>query len=162
MPSLKSALNGTSLLAGWATAQRVPGGARVFSKAVGQMAPYTATIGAEIDELSRGYARLHMRDRRAVRNHLKSIHALALANFGEETSGLAMMSKLPAGMRGIVTAIHIDYLKKARGTLIAESTAPDVERGVQAEYEAVADIRDAAGDTVARFRATWLIGPRKG
>lgn len=160
MDSLKNALNGANLLRGWSAARKVPGGRRAFSKAIGQMAPYTATIGAEIEALEPGYARLRMGDRRTVRNHLRSIHAIALANFGEETSGVAMMSRLPAGMRGIVTEINIEYLKKARGTLTAESTAPDVVEGEQRTYHARADIKNEAGDVVARFTATWLIGPR--
>lgn len=165
MPSLKfsmnSALNGDTMLRGWRAAEKIPGGKRAFSKVIGRMAPYTSTIGAELEDLGPGYARMRMTDRRAVRNHLRSIHAIALANFGEETSGVAMMSRLPVGMRGIVTEINIEYLKKARGTLLAESTAPDVVAGERAEYHAHADIRDAAGETVARFRATWLIGPAR-
>lgn len=90
------------------------------------------------------------------------MHAIAIANVGELASGLAVIGGLPAGVRGILTGIEVRYLKKARGTLVAESrTSLDavtetVERKVQA------DIRDAAGDVVAVVEATWRLSPTPG
>ncbi len=155
----KIPVNGDTLLRLWAKAQRVPGGARVFSHMVGRMAPYTGTIGAQVLHLERGYARLAMRDRRRVRNHLRCIHAIALINFLEETTGLAMVSRFPTGVRGIVTHIEIDYLLKARGTLTAECRAPEVDGVNGGDYTVEADIKDASGQVVARGRALWRLGP---
>lgn len=100
-----------------------------------------------------------MRDRPAVRNHLNSIHAIALANLGEVTSGLAMQSALPHHIRGIVTGLDVEYIRKARGKLIAESrcTPPVVDGPTDAL--AVAEIRDASGELVTRVTARWRLAP---
>ncbi len=145
----------------WDRFSRLPGGKRIFSFFLGRVAPYTGTIRPRVVEIRKGFARVQMKDRRGVRNHLNSIHAMALVNLGEVVTGVAMLYGLPDGARGIVTGFEIDYLKKARGLLTAECESPSVTSTVRAEYEVPGTIRDQAGDVVARVRAKWLIGPAK-
>ncbi|MFV1997276.1 MAG: hotdog fold domain-containing protein [Acidiferrobacterales bacterium] len=143
----------------WQRLHHLPGGAWLFSRILGWVVPYTGTIGADVKELTPGYARIQLRDRRRVRNHLHSVHALALANLGEVASGLAMMGALSAGTRGIPTKLTIEFYKKARGLLIAESfcSPPTVTRDT--DFEVHADIRDTEGDVVARTTVNWRLGP---
>lgn len=151
---------GERLRALWAKLSPKPGGKWLFSRMLGFMAPYTGTIGASVEALEPGYCKVTMRDRRGVRQHLNSVHAIALANLGEMASGLAMSAALPRHARGIVTNISIAYLKKARGRLTAECRAqlpPDLT--VNSEQQYFAPIYNEAGEEVARVTATWKLGP---
>ncbi|BAH38419.1 hypothetical protein GAU_1377 [Gemmatimonas aurantiaca T-27] len=151
---------GATLLANWERLHRLPFGKRLFSWAVGRTAPYTGTIGGLYTDVRPGYARVELRDRRRVRNHLASVHAVALVNLAEMTSGVALLTALPPGVRGIVTGLSISYTKKARGTLVCE-THTESPRDVQANTVQAVDaiVRDAAGDEVARCTVQWRLSP---
>lgn len=154
---------GPRLLALWRRLSPLPGGKWLFSRLVGREVRYSGSIRALVTHLEPGHARLELPDRPAIRNHLRSIHAIALVNLGEFTSGLAMLVGLPATVRGIVTGLEIDYLKKARGRLVAECrTAIPATAAERTPFTVEAEIRDPEGDVVARARVHWLLGPVEG
>jgi len=100
-----------------------------------------------------------LKERRGIRNHLKSVHAIALANLCEVSSGLAVLSAMPDTARGILTGIDINYLKKARGLLTASCTCDIPATSDKQEYQIHTEIRDQEGEIVTTACARWLIGP---
>ena len=121
--------------------------------------PYSGTINAHVIELQPGWAKVRLPDRRRVRNHLNSIHAVALTNLGELTSGLALNMALPQNTRGIVTCLTTDFFKKARGDLIAtcRCTLPTIE--THTDFTVVAEIYDAKQTCVAKTTVHWRLSP---
>lgn len=150
---------GTRMANLWDRLSTKPGGKWLFSKILGRMVPYSRTIGARVEALAPGYARISLRDRRAIRNHLKSVHAVALVNIGELTSGMAMLTGLPESVRGIVTRLETQYFKKARGRLVAECRCEIPEVTESTEFRVMAEVKDTTGDVVSTTTATWILEP---
>lgn len=152
---------GAQLRALWERLSALPGGVWLFSRLVGVAVPYSGTVRATVHAFEPGFARVSMRDRRRVRNHLRSVHAIAIANLGELSTGLALISGLDAGVRAILVGIDVRYTKKARGTLVAEARCevPTIREPV--DHEVVAELRDSDGDVVATVTAHWRLGPAR-
>jgi len=125
----------------------------------GRMVPYSGALGARVRRLEPGRVQLELADRRGVRNHLDSIHAVALVNLGEMASGLAMTTALPPGVRGIVLGIDARYLKKARGTLSVDCQVAVPAVRETTDFDVHAEILDATPEPVAHVTVRWRLGP---
>ena len=142
----------------WSRCQRLPAGSWIFSRLMGWMVPYSGSIGARIVELRPGYARVQLNDRRKVRNHLRSVHAIAMVNLGEMATGLALNSGLPAGARSILLSIKVDFTRKARGLLTASCECALPQDNSKQDMSLKAEIRDADSEVVASCTAVWRVG----
>ena len=147
------------ILARWNLLNSSGIGRWLFSRAVGFAAPYSNTIGARVQTLAPGRAVITMRDRRKVRNHLRSIHAAAMLNLTEMTGGLLSVVSIPADARMIITRVELDFVKKGRGTLHSTGRCIPPVSNERAHLEVDVMIRDTANDEVARGRVTTLVGP---
>ncbi len=150
---------GPTALKLWNRLSPLPGGKLLFSRILGQINPYTGSVKARWLELGPGHAVAQIHERRSIRNHVGSVHAIALTNLAEMVSGLALMSGLPAGARGIPVRVEIDFLKKARGVITGEGRCDPPATAEEQEVEVWALMRDEGGQEVARARAVWKVGP---
>jgi acyl-coenzyme A thioesterase PaaI-like protein len=152
---------GTRLLRLWQTLRPLPGGQWLFARIFSLMVPYSGSVGPRVRVLEPGHAEVEIPDRRSNRQHLGSIHAIALINVAEQASGLAMMVGLPDGIRAIVTHISMQYLKKARGTIRAVSTVAVPTVTTDTDLDVTADCLDREGNVVARAPVRWRVGPTR-
>ncbi len=152
---------GTRLLALWRRLKRWPAGEWIFARIFSYTVPYSGSVKPRVRVLEPGHAEVEIPDIRANRQHLGSVHAIALMNVAEMTSGLAMMAGLPGNIRGIVTTLQMTYHKKARGTIRAVSrvTVPTVT--ADQDFEVLAECFDPSGTLVATGRVTWRLGPAR-
>lgn len=145
----------------WSIMESLPGGRKLFGKVVGQLVPYSGSVSPEILELKPGRAAVAMTDRRRIRNHLGSAHALAIANLGEMACGLALNIGLPKGYGAILKRIQIEYLRKARGRIVAQCDLDEIAFAGDTVVKASSVVTDGSGTVVARAETEWKVGPLK-
>jgi acyl-coenzyme A thioesterase PaaI-like protein len=147
------------LLNKWKQLENRPGGKWLFARILRMGIPYTATVRPRVLVVEPGFARVEIEDRRKIRNHLSSIHAIAIANVGELSGGLAMTATLAPEVRSILTALHVEYKKKARGKLTAECRCAVPRVTEPMSYDVQSDVFDESGDVVATVTASWKLSP---
>jgi acyl-coenzyme A thioesterase PaaI-like protein len=150
---------GARLLRLWRRLSPWPGGQWLFARIFSLMVPYSGSVSPRIRVLAPGHAEVEIPDRRANRQHLGSVHAIALMNVAEQASGLAMLVGLPEGFRGIVTQISMQYFRKARGRIRAVSTVAVPAVTTDTDIDVTADCMDREGTVVARATVRWRVGP---
>lgn len=139
-----------------------PLGKWLFSRLICFKAPYFSTIAPRITALEAGRCEAVIRDRRAIHNHIGTVHAIALCNLAELVGGLMTDATIPASMRWIPKGMSVRYLKKAQGTLHAVAT-PDiavVEAAQGHELPVSVDVRDAAGERVFFASISMWVSPK--
>jgi acyl-coenzyme A thioesterase PaaI-like protein len=140
---------------------RTAAGRWTFSRLVCFKAPYFATIAPLIEELAPGRCVVRIRDRRRVRNHIGTVHAIALCNAAELAAGLATDAALASTQRWIPKQMTVRYLRKASGTLVATAsvTVPLPGAAAQAAH-ALVEVRNAVGEAVFDADIAMWISPR--
>ena len=121
LPSLKR----PTIADAWARTSKLPFGNRVFSRLIGRMAPYSGSVGATILDLSDGYCRAELRERPEIRNHLRSIHAVALINLGELATGLLYLDPLPHDLHENLKTVKTPLNRLGEADLCPGSAALD-------------------------------------
>lgn len=149
---------GTRLLSLWRQLSPLPGGQWLYAQIFSRIVPYSGSVKPRIRVLEPGRAEVEIPDIRANRQHLGSVHAIALMNVAEMASGLAMMAGLPDNVRGIVTNLSIAYHKKARGTIRAVSRVQVPTITADQEFQVISECLDPSGAVVATATVTWRLG----
>src|SRR5690606_26739324 len=121
----------------------------LFSRLICHRAPYFASIAPRIERLEAGRCVVRLRAPRALRNHLGTVHAIALCNMAELAGGLATDATIPQSMRWIPKGMSVRYLAKARGTMTATANVPAVADASTAQkLQARVVVRDGEGQAV--------------
>ena len=138
----------------------------VVTFAFGRRVPFVATGGIRIEALEEGRAVMTMKNRRRIQNHLGGIHATAMALLAETATGAAVGMTLPDSRIPLLKSMHVDYVRRAGGTLRAEASLPAELRArvrTDEKGEVVVPVRitDASGEEPIKCQLTWAWIPRK-
>ncbi|MBT8333301.1 MAG: DUF4442 domain-containing protein [Deltaproteobacteria bacterium] len=140
----------------------------VLNVLLGRVIPFNRPHGFKLLLISDHVIRTGVENRRSNQNHLKGIHACAIATVAEFSAGFLLLSKLdPRRYRLIMSKIDIDYLFQAKESIVSESSlspetlSNDIIAPLQAEGSILvkmqSNVDDISGNEIAHCCTTWQI-----
>lgn len=109
----------------WNSFKNKPAGKWTFSKLICLKAPYFSSISPVFEELKPNYCEIKIKKQRAVLNHIRTVHAIAMCNMAELAGGTMTDATVPSSHRWIPKGMTVEYLKKANTDLVAIATPAD-------------------------------------
>lgn len=135
----------------------------LFSQLLCFKAPYFRSIAPRFKELAPGHCVVHVRKRRAVLNHIGTVHAIAMCNAAELAGGVMTEVTIPASVRWIPRGMTVEYLKKATTSVAATARPlnPTFDWAVAGEYPVEVAVTDTAGEVVFKAVISMWVSPKK-
>ncbi|MBK6775172.1 MAG: DUF4442 domain-containing protein [Flavobacteriales bacterium] len=130
--------------------------------------PFNNPHGFRVIPLPEGGIRVRIPWWHVNRNHIKGMHACALATGAELCSGLSVLEHLdPAQYRLIMASLHMEYHKQAKSTAFAQCapTIADVQAHVMTplavaesvRYNSTVEVHDVEGTHIATGTIIWQV-----
>ena len=148
-------------LRAWIRAHKSKFGRWLFARTVAKRAPYFGTIKPRFLDLQPRLCRVTMKKRRAVENHIGTVHALAMGNLCELAAGMCTEVTIPVGMRWIPRGMTIEYLAKAKTDVVAIARLDKTEWAGAENIGVPVSVQDANGKEVVRAVISMYVSPRK-
>lgn len=133
----------------------------LHARAVCFIAPYFRSIKPVFTALEPGRVEVRFRNRRSVRNHIKSVHAIAMCNAAELAGGSCMDVSLHGDFRWIPVGMTVRYQKIARSDLTAICRIERYDWEAPQDVVLPVGVFDAQGDEVLHADITMRISSRK-
>jgi acyl-coenzyme A thioesterase PaaI-like protein len=133
-----------------------------------RMIPFNRPHGFRIIEIGDYHVRTHLPYKTKNLNHLKGLHACALATLTEITGGFIFVTQLdPGKYRIILKKLEVDYLYQGKTNAFAEFRISDrwmaekvitpLTSAPSVEVVSEVNITDEKGNQLTQGRATWQI-----
>lgn len=109
------------ILKSYRKALRLPFGRKLFSVYASRKAPYFGTIRPLVTQLEPGQCEIALKKRKAVQNHIGTVHVIAIANGLEMAMGFLAEATIPKHLRWIPKGMTLSYPAKADTDLVCEA-----------------------------------------
>jgi acyl-coenzyme A thioesterase PaaI-like protein len=145
----------------WQSFASRPGGKWAFSRLLCLKAPYFGSIRPRFEVLRPEYCEVRMRKRRAVLNHIGTVHAIAMCNMAELAGGTMTEVTIPSTHRWIPKGMTVKYLRMGRTDLVAVATPhSQIDWSVPCDYKVDVVVRDQQAESVFEALITMWVAPR--
>lgn len=134
----------------------------LVTKIVCVKAPYFSSIKPRFDTIEPGRVEVSFDKRRAVLNHIKTVHAIAMCNAAELAGGTCLDVSLSADFRWIPVEMKVRYQKMAKTNLKAVCKVEDYRWDKEQDVIMPVGVFDTDGNEVFHADITMRISKKKG
>ena len=134
-----------------------PFGKKLFGLGICLNAPYFLSIRPKIIEIESNYVEIKIKKRKAVTNHINTVHAIAMCNMAEFAGGLMTEVSVKDKSRWNPSGMTVKYLKKAKTDLTAISDGTGIDWSKEGETLVPVIIKDKNDETVFTAEITMNI-----
>lgn len=140
--------------------------AKVLSKTFGSIVPMVGTAGISYDLVTADKVICSIKNRRPMQNHIKSMHAVAMALIAETATGFVVGMNIPNDSMVLIKSLKMEYKKLAKGDLVAVATLTPTQRELIASTpkgETIVNciITDETGQNPVECEMIWAWLPKK-
>jgi acyl-coenzyme A thioesterase PaaI-like protein len=129
----------------------------------GAQVKLAGTAGIRVEEMTRSRATLRIANRRKVQNHIKGVHAAAMALLAESATGFLVGMNVPDSKLLLIKTLKVEYRKRVVGglTAVASLTAEQIaaiEQHDKGEVWVAVTVTDESGSEpiVCAMLWAWL------
>lgn len=138
----------------------------IWSKAFGRVVPMVGTANIRYLEVSPDQVKVRIENQRNMQNHIKGVHAAAMALLAETATGFLTGLHVPDHRIILIKSLHVDYLKIAKGGLTATAYLNAEQQAFIATQEngellIPVTVIDDAGNEPIRCQMLWAWLPKQ-
>lgn len=101
----------------------------VLTKAFSKIVPYVGTTGIVYEEVSPNKLVVSLENKKAVQNHIGSVHAVAVTLLAETATGFVLAVNLPSDRVLLVKSYEVNFYRPVKkGQIAAIATLSDEQR----------------------------------
>ncbi len=135
---------------------------RVLHRAV----PFTGTAGVRFIHMAPDRVEVRLLNRRAVQNHIGSVHASAMNLLAETASGMVVGMNVRDDCLPLAKSLTMDFRKRATGDMTAVATLSTLQREVlrdadKGEVNVRVVVTDATGTEPVECEFVWAWVPAR-
>jgi acyl-coenzyme A thioesterase PaaI-like protein len=139
--------------------------ATVVSKILGKVVPYVGTTGLLYEEITSERVIVSIRNQHKVQNHIKNVHAAAMALLAETATGFVVGINLPDDKLPLIKSLKVDFYKRTQGDMraVATLTPEDVARIAtepKGELWVPVTVTDESGNEPIKCEMLWAWVPK--
>lgn len=138
----------------------------VISGIFGRVVPLVGTAGLRYEELTPERVVVSIRNRRSVQNHIRGVHAAAMALLAETATGFAVGMNLPDDKLPLIKTLKVDYTRRSQGDMRAVATLSKeqvqlIRSTPKGEVTVPVMVTDESGEEPIRCEMIWAWVPKK-